>query len=129
MEPHNEPTKEKQRTLQQNKSLHLFCRNVANSLNDAGIEMHLFLKDIEVPWSETVIKDIWKAIEYAQTGTKKSTTEMTTKECIEIYETFNRHLSQYGIHEPWPSVEEIANNQLTTNYELFYEHIITHRSF
>lgn len=112
MNPINTTTQERQRTLQQNKSLHLFCRNVARSLNDAGIEMHLFLKDIEVPWSETVIKDTWKAIEYAQTGTKKSTTEMTTKECIEIYETFNRHLSQFGIHEGWPSEEAQAIKHL-----------------
>ena len=102
---------EKQRTLKQNASLHLFCTNVAGALNDAGIEQHVFLKDIEVPHSLQSIKSVWKAIEYAQIR-KTSTTEMTTKECTEIYETFNRHLAKFGVHEDWPSEEAQAIKEL-----------------
>ena len=111
METINPTTQEKQRTNLQNNSLHRYCRRVAILLNDAGIEQHIFLKDIEVPHSMESIKSVWKAIEHANTR-KTSTTEMSTKECTEIYDIFNRHLSKFGIHEPWPSLEEIANSQL-----------------
>ena len=37
---------------------------------------------------------------------KKSTTELTTKEVSQVYETLNRHLgTKLGIHVPFPSNE------------------------
>jgi len=33
---------------------------------------------------------------------KESTTELTRQECSEVYEVLNKHLSEKGIHVPWP---------------------------
>ena len=103
--------KERQRTNLQNKSLHRFLRELASALNDSGTEMHVAFKDIEIPWNEYILKSFWKKIESIHTEGKISTTAMTTKECIEIYEIVNRHFSQFGVSVPWPSIEEILMKQ------------------
>ena len=109
--------KERQRTLTQNNSLHRYLRELASALNDAGTEMHVALKDIEIPWNEHILKSFWKKIESIHTEGKTSTTEMTTKECTEIYEIVNRHFSQFGVSVPWPSIEEIISRQRTNQWE------------
>ena len=103
--------KEKQRTITQNNSLHLYLRELAEALNISGLEMHIAFKDIEVPWNEHILKSFWKKIESVHVN-KTSTTEMSTKEVTEIYEIINRHFAQWGVHIPWPSVEEQAIKQL-----------------
>ena len=112
MDTINTTTQEKQRTDKQNRSLHKYLRELASALNDAGLEMHVAFKDIEVPWNEHILKSFWKKIESAYTG-KTSTTEMSTKQVTEIYEIVNRHFSQWGVSIPFPSLEEQAIKDLT----------------
>lgn len=100
----------KQRTLTQNKCLHLFCENVAQEMDAAGFDFRRSLRaDIDVPWNAALIKEyIWVAVQKAMTG-KESTTEPTTKEYGEIYEVVSRHLSEkFGVHVPWPNKEELS---------------------
>ncbi len=94
----------KQRTPSQRKSLQLFCKFVAEELNDAGIEQHKFFKPgFFVRWNEQFVKDnIWRTVQLAVTG-HESTTQPTVEQYLEIYEYVNRKLSEYGIHVPWPS--------------------------
>lgn len=95
----------KQRTLQQNKALHLFCRMLSDALNDAGYDVRTTLKqDFEIPWSDSLVKElIWKPVMKAMDGID-STTEMNTVDPSEIYEVVNRHLSEkFGVSVPWPS--------------------------
>lgn len=102
-----ENKKEKQRTDQQNKSLHLYFTQLAETLNDAGLDMRKVLRpSIDIPWSGETIKEyLWKPIMEFQLQ-KSSTTELTTKEIDEIYDTINRHLSEkFGITVEWPSNE------------------------
>lgn len=73
---------EKTRTLQQNKSLHKFCEQVAESLNDAGYDFKKFLEvskyKLDVPWTKDLVKDqLWRVVQEAMTG-KESTTELST---------------------------------------------------
>ena len=101
--------KAKQRTLTQNKALHLFLTLLANVLNDAGYDMRRTLKhDAEIPWSpETAKEFLWRPIQKALTK-KESTTEITTIEPTIIHETLCRHLGQkLGIDcPPWPKKKD-----------------------
>ena len=103
---------EKQRTAQQNKAMHLYFQFVAESLNNAGLDMRAVLKpEIEIPWNKTTVKEfMWRPIQKIQLG-KRSTTELTTKDLDEIYDTMNRHLAIHGIHVPFPSLESIINGR------------------
>lgn len=98
---------EAQRTLQQNKALHLFFRLLADELNSAGLDMRKTLKpSIDIPWSPNTIKEyLWRPIQEAQL-IKKSTTELNTSEINKIWETLNRHLGErFGLYVPFPTKE------------------------
>ncbi len=108
---------EKQRTNRQNRALHLYFKMLADVLNDAGLDMKKVLKpEIDIPWSKDTIKEyLWRPIQKAQVM-KESTTQLTTKEIDLIFDTLNRHLSEkFGITEPFPSIEEIMLNLLTSS--------------
>lgn len=98
----------KQRTIQQNKALHTFYQQLADELNQAGLDMKKFLKpEVDIPWNKDTVKEfIWKPVQDAQLR-KGSTTELTTKEVTEIYETLNRFLGEkHHIHVPFPHINE-----------------------
>lgn len=97
----------RQRSLSQNSAAHLFFRNLSDSLNDAGMEQHVFFKDgFFVNWNpETVKENIWKPVQVAICG-ESSTTKPTREQYVKIYEHVNRLLSAKGLHEPWPTKRE-----------------------
>ena len=106
---------EKKRTDLQNRSLHLFFRLLARSLNDAGYDQRKVLKEsIEIPWDEKAIKErLWRPIQISMTE-KRSTTELAKHvEIEEIHSVLLRHLGEkFGIeYIPFPSNENafIAN--------------------
>lgn len=94
----------KQRSLAQNRSLHKYCQEVANELNNSGISMEVFYKNIQADYTMESVKELWRSFARTKYG-KKSTTEFTTKELNEIYDEVNRHLSGFGIHIGFPSQE------------------------
>lgn len=95
---------ENKRTIQQNKALHKYCTEVAKELNDSGVTVSAFVKDIQADFSMETVKMMWRAFAKAKYG-KDSTTELTTKQINEIYDECNRHISQFGIHVAFPSQE------------------------
>lgn len=102
-------TKQKVRTKQQNKAIHVLFREYAQTLNEAGLDMRKTLKpEVAIPWNEKTVKEfLWRPIQKAQFG-KVSTTELTTKEIDQVFETLNRHIAEkFGLHVPFPSVEEL----------------------
>ena len=102
---------ENQRTIQQNKALHLLFTQIAEALNDAGLDLRKVLtaNDVDVPWNSSLVKEIlWRQIQETQCG-KRSTTELTTKEIDEVFDTLNRFLAKMGIQVDFPSVEAILN--------------------
>lgn len=106
---------EKQRTNQQNRSLHLYFTHLAEKLNEAGLDMRKTLKpEIEIPWSGKSVKEyLWRPIMKAQIG-KESTTELTTKEIDEVFDVINRHLSEkFGLTVEFPSNESLMLKDLT----------------
>jgi hypothetical protein len=98
----------KQRTLTQNRALHKFCELLAETLNDAGLDMRQVLKpEIDIPWNRQSVKDhLWRPIQKAMTG-EESTADLNTVEPSEIHAVLARHLgAKLGVVcPPWPSRE------------------------
>jgi gamma-glutamyl:cysteine ligase YbdK (ATP-grasp superfamily) len=99
-----EKLKQEKRTNSQNSALHVYCQELANELNGAGVSMQAFVKDIQADHTMESVKSLWRAFAKAKYG-KQSTTELTRREINDIYEEVNRHVSQWGIHIAWPSNE------------------------
>ena len=103
----------KKRSELQNKALHKYFELLADTFNDAGLDMKKVLKpEIDIPWSKLSVKEyIWRPVMKAQLQ-KSSTTELTTKEIDKVFDTINRFLSEkFGITESFPSIEEIISKQ------------------
>jgi len=93
------------RTNQQSRALHLYFQQVAEALNDAGLEIKEVIPEADVPWTkETVKENIWRIIQWTML-LKKSTKELTKEEVGEVYNVVNRYLAQHGIHIPFPSYD------------------------
>ncbi len=104
-----EPKKYPQRTKQQNKALHVLFRMLADELNNNGLDMRKTLKPgVEIPWSPQSAKEyLWRPIQIAQLN-KVSTTELTTMEIDQVFDTINRYLGEkFGLHIPFPSIDEL----------------------
>src|ERR1044071_6647334 len=102
---------DKQRTIQQNKALHLYFQIIAEKLNDAGLDMRVVLKpEVEIPWTKESVKDhLWRPVQDLYLK-KDSTTELTTDEITKVYEVLNRFLAEkHGISEPFPSIEQFGD--------------------
>lgn len=93
-----------QRTQLQNNSLHLYCTQVSEALNEAGISYKMLLEGLEIDNTMESTKNLFRLIGGAKFR-KYSTTILTTKELVEIFEDFNRHLAKLGIYVEWPSSE------------------------
>ena len=103
-----------QRTVQQNKALHLYFQMVADTLNDAGLDMRKTLKPtVSIDWTgETVKEYMWRPVMKTQLG-KTSTTELDTAEITRVWETINRFLGEnHGVTQSFPSIEQIMLKQL-----------------
>lgn len=101
------------RTLRQNKALHVLFSLLAQNLNDAGLDMRKTLKPgVEIPWTGKSVKEhLWKPIQKAQLN-KQSTTELTTIEIDQVFDTINKHMGEkFSLHTPFPSIEEILFQQ------------------
>lgn len=98
-----------QRTLTQNKALHKFYQLLADELNDAGLDQRKVLKpSVDIPWTRQAVKEqIWRPVQEAQLG-KRSTTELTTTEIDQVFDTITRHLGEkFGISIQFPSIQEL----------------------
>ncbi|HDZ25560.1 hypothetical protein LCGC14_0963630 [marine sediment metagenome] len=105
-------TEEKQRTLKQNRALHLWFNHLSEELNNAGLDLKQTLRhDAEIPWSSFLVKEcLFRPIMKAQFGFS-TTTKLSTKQIDEVFDTVNRYISDLGIHVPFPSIESIMMKQ------------------
>ncbi len=102
-------------TGQQNKALRLFCRQLSEHLNMAGLGVKKVLKpSVEIDWNEKLAMEyLWRPLQEAITG-KKSTTELSKVEDIDkIYDHINRHLGEkFGFETPpFPSIEMLMEKE------------------
>jgi len=100
------------RTDPQNRALHVYCREVANALNDGGYSLNAVLeaKSIDVDCTQENIKEvIFKAIMHALYPDITSTTQLEKLHVTDVYEHMNRFLSnnfERAQHVTWPSEGE-----------------------
>jgi hypothetical protein len=82
--------------------------DVAGELLALGVERRTVINDLgdtSCPIDEAFVKEVWRAIQFTQTG-KKSTTELSNSEVSRVYDTFNKFLGEtYHLHLPWPCAE------------------------
>jgi len=102
------------RTDQQRKSIEVYCRELAEALNDSGYEMKavLAVKEVDVPWSQELVKNVlWKPLQKAYLD-RSSTTALTTGEVSQVYEILNRHIaSNFGVSVAFPCDDSLMNEQ------------------
>lgn len=86
---------EKTRTTQQNEALHLWFTQLAEVLNEAGLDLREVLTpDVRVmPTGKNVKEFLWRPIQEVMFG-KRSTTTLSTTEIDKIYDVINKHLSE-----------------------------------
>ena len=108
---------EKRRTPIQNNSLHLYCQQVADSLNSAGLTIEEVLKHftMELEWNKENVKEIlWRTAQKRMLG-KISTTELSKQKDIDlVFEAISKFLGErlHLEHIAWPSIEELEKKEV-----------------
>ena len=96
------------RTLQQNKALHLWYKQLAETLNNSGFDMKSVIKDVDIPWSAYTVKEhLFRPTMKTMLG-KDSTTELETHEIDQIFGVISKVIGERtGIFIPFPSINEM----------------------
>lgn len=102
---------EKIRTLKQNNALQLYCREMAELLNESGISQAVFFQEMEADYTEEMIRGLFRKYAKVKYG-KDSTAKLNRNEITAIYDEINRHVSKLGIYLAWPSEEEVYYKQM-----------------
>lgn len=94
------------RTGKQQAALEVYCRLVAEALNDAGYDLKIILEkdpQANIPWSQHTVKQLlWKPIMLAMLN-KSSTAECDRMEYSQVYDVLNQNLvDKRGICVQWP---------------------------
>lgn len=105
---------EKQRTLRQNKALHKWFKESADTLNEHGADMQMILaKRLSVWWSEETFKEALFKQFIRRVYIKDSTTELSTKQLTESVQMVTDVIArETGVVLPeFPSTESLINQQ------------------
>lgn len=95
------------RTIKQNSSLHLYCSQMAEELNNGGIDFKKYLEVVErrldVPWTMQLFKDyVWRPVMESQHDIE-STTEMDTGNPSDVHRIVDKFMAEkFGVSRPWP---------------------------
>jgi len=95
---------DQRRSLKQNNALQLYCRWLANDLNDAGLDMlKVLTPGAKIPWTGNTARELlWRKVQEAMTG-KTSTTKPQKAEYVEIYRALSHHIAiTFNVNTPWP---------------------------
>ena len=100
----------RQRTPKQRAALEVYCRLLAEAMNDGGFDMVYVLsrEGAAIPWTQNSVKErLWRPVQVAMLD-KESTTECDRKEYSAIYDTLTRHLGKVLDlpFVPWPEKRE-----------------------
>jgi hypothetical protein len=98
---------DKPRTNQQNKSLHLWCTQTAEQLNEGGLDKRLVMESlqIDVPWSmDSVKNDLFNHI--ALEMFDRTSSQLTTGELQTVFKILEKAMQEgLGIQcLPWPDI-------------------------
>ena len=105
-----------QRSPKQQAAIEVYCRELANALNDAGYDMKkvMEVRTVDIPWSQELVKEaLWKTVQepmYPETADEDghvSTAKLQTEQVDHVWKVLDRHISQnFGVSVPFPSIEE-----------------------
>jgi len=102
-----------QRTVAQNNALHLLFTQLAEELNEKGLDMRqLIREEVDISWTPYSVKEyLWRPLQKIITG-KRSTTKLSkTQEIDTIYKNLNRILIERTKGEvclpPFPSIDSL----------------------
>ena len=87
----------RQRTATQNNSIHLYCRMVADELNDKGfpafLDSSILKESIEIDWTQSMVKDLWRTVQCKLfPDTEGKTSRLSRTEVSGVYDVINRAL-------------------------------------
>lgn len=98
-----------QRTLAQNRAMHLYFTHLSQTLNEAGYTVQLVLaQKMDLDWTPEMCKELlWRPAQKAILK-KRSTTELGKMEDIDkVFDHLNRHVGEkFGIHVAFPVDKE-----------------------
>lgn len=101
------------RTKSQNNAIHLFCKQVAETLNESGLTIEKVVQNFkfEHEWTTSSVKELlWREAQRHALG-KESTKELSKiKEIEQVWELVNRFLAKLKVESiPFPSIETQFN--------------------
>lgn len=94
----------KPRTLPQNKALHKWCQEIADTLNECGVSVAVYLEHVEVDHTMETVKSLFRAIGKEKFGIQ-STAELTESQFRACIDEIHRHNANFGITMDFPSRE------------------------
>jgi hypothetical protein len=96
--------KDTTRSDRQNNAMHLWFRQIAEKLNDAGYWVrHPFSDNFEIPFTEVLVKEMLYKPTAKAMFNKETTTKLTPSELSEAAEVLVRWLSEHkGVYVPFP---------------------------
>jgi len=88
--------KEVKRSLAQNNAMHLFFRQLANKLNEMGLDVRSVMKPTyEIWWTGDMVKEhLWKFFQKAKFGKESTTTLKKQEEIDSVHEDLMRNLGE-----------------------------------
>lgn len=103
---------DKQRTDSQNRAMWLFMTRLAESLNDAGLDMKVVLKpQVSIPWTKDSVHDyLWLPVQKAMFGTDSTTFLHKVEQVDKVHKVLMRELGKnHGVeYLEFPNDEEIS---------------------
>ena len=94
------------RTGKQNSTMWRYLTDLAQAMDDAGIDMREAIHVPIRPTKENIKAEMWDKIQLALYPEIDSSTKLTTVQMSEVYENLNRAIGQrLGIHIPWGKEE------------------------
>ena len=98
-----------QRSLAQNKAIHLGCTQIADYLTEHGISLQVAFKDMDIYPTMESIKSIFRQIANAMFQVS-STADLTTAQVDKVWEVLTKSLSENtGIYFSFQSQENTEN--------------------
>lgn len=95
----------KQRSIQQNKSIHKGCTEIANLLTEHGKNLSVVIERLDVRPTMESVKDIFRAIAQSKYGVE-STAELTIDQINPIWEELTKAVSEAtGVYVAFPAQE------------------------
>jgi len=96
--------REENRTERQNGAMHMWFRQIADRLNDAGDWVkHPYSDTLEIPFTDVLVKEMLYKPVIKSMYEKNSTAKLTVRELSESAEVLVRWLSEHrGVYVPFP---------------------------